>query len=129
MTKKGTETRVNSMANVSDTKDKRDGLTVVDPIEPTAASREKTAEKKSGRRPRRAQAEEHSGAKCRFFLQATSPTNGKDRLALGDELETEEQALVESLKRDIPFLRVEAWTAYADRQGTDMVIRKRAEVE
>ena len=119
---------MNTMTNIVETKDRKDGLTVVDPPETAAVSREKTAAKKGGRRARRLNGEEQSGTKCRFFLQAKSP-DSKERLALGEEMESEEQALVESLKRDVPFLRIEAWTAYADRQGPDMVIRKRAEVE
>ena len=115
-------------ANVVEPKDRTDSPTGLGPLDTAAVSREQTAERKSGRRARRSKGEEPSGVKCRYFLQATSSAN-KEQLALGEEMESEEQALVESLKRSVPFLRVEAWTAFADRQGSDMVIRKRAEVE
>ena len=114
--------------NVVEPKDRTDGPTGLGPLDTAAVSREQTAERKNGRRARRSKGEEPSGIKCRYFLQATSSAN-KEQLALGEEMESEEQALVESLKRSVPFLRVEAWTAFADRQGSDMVIRKRAEVE
>jgi hypothetical protein len=116
------------MTNVVEPRDRKAGLAVVDPLETPAASREKTPARRNGRRARRLKGEEQNGTKCRFFLQATSP-DSKAQLVLGEEMESEEQALVESLKRDVPFLRVEAWTAYANRQGPDMVIRKRAEGE
>ena len=116
------------MTNAVETRDRKDGVTVVDPLE-RAVSREKTPEKKRGRRGRRSKAEEQSGTKCRFFLQAKPSNDGEETLALGEEMESEQQALVESLRREVPFLRVESWTAYAERQGADMVIRKRAQVE
>lgn len=111
--------------NVVEPKDRSEGL---DHLDAASVSHVQMAERKNGRRARRSKGEEPSGIKCRYFLQAPSSAN-KEQLVLGEEMESEEQALVESLKRSVPFLRVEAWTAFADRQGSDMVIRKRAEVE
>jgi hypothetical protein len=72
----------------------------------------------ANRRKRRNQDE----TRLRFFL-AKQGSNLK-ALELGEEVPTEGEALIRSLKSDQPFFAVSAWKAVAEQNGKGPVIVK-----
>lgn len=61
-------------------------------------------------------------AKLRFFMPKEGSTS--KALQLGDEVPSEGEALIRSLKSDQPFLVVTAWKAVAEQNGKGPVIVK-----
>ena len=82
-----------------------------------------TEKRKRGRRP--ASERGNSALRVRYFLLAKSDSPGNEKLALGEEFEDEDKALVHSLVQGVPFLRVETWIATPQKRGNAMVIEKR----
>jgi len=78
---------------------------------------------KRGRKP--ASEKANSVTKARYFLLAKSSGQDAGMLALGEEFESEDKALVRSLVDGIPFLRVETYIASTQKKGTSIVIEKR----
>jgi hypothetical protein len=70
---------------------------------------EEVPKRKRGRRP--VEEKEPSGAQVLFYL--AERTQGGHDLVLGEKFETEGHAMIESLKRDVPFYRVEVWKSRA----------------
>jgi hypothetical protein len=84
-----------------------------------------TGERK-GKRGRKPASEKVNGvAKARYFLLAKSAGQESGKLALGEEFESEDKALVRSLVDGVPFLRIETYIATPQKKGASMVIEKR----
>ena len=84
------------------------------------------AGEKRGKRGRKPAAERGSGTmRVRYFLLGKDPARENGKLALGEEFENEDKALVHSLVEGVPFLRVETWMATPQKKGNVMVIEKR----
>ncbi len=64
-------------------------------------------------------------ARARYFLLAKSSGQDAGTLALGEEFESEDKALIRSLVDGVPFLRVETFTATTQKKGASVVIEKR----
>ena len=91
-----------------------DAVTVLEmPSEPAAKPRR-------GRRP--AEQKEQSEVQVLFYLGERSQ-EGRD-FVLGDRFETEGLAMVEALKRDLPFYRVEVWKSRAVVKDGSVEIKK-----
>jgi hypothetical protein len=73
-----------------------------------------------GRRP--AEDKQQSEAQVHFYLGERSQ-EGRD-LKLGERFETEGLAMVEALKRDVPFYRVEVWKSRAVVKEGSVEIKK-----
>ena len=84
-----------------------------------------TGEKRSKRGRKPASEKANGLAKARYFLLAKSVGQESGKLALGEEFESEDKALVRSLVDGIPFLRVETYIASTQKKGTSIVIEKR----
>jgi len=81
---------------------------------------------RKGKRGRKPASEKANGlAKARYFLLANSVGQESGKLALGEEFESEDKALVRSLVDGIPFLRVETYIASTQKKGASIVIEKR----
>jgi hypothetical protein len=74
------------------------------------------------RRGRRPAEDKQSGAQVHFYLGERSQ-EGRD-LKLGERFETEGLAMVEALKRDVPFYRVEVWKSRAVVKEGSVEIKK-----
>jgi hypothetical protein len=75
------------------------------------------------RRGRRTAEEKQQGeVQVHFYLAERAP-EGRD-LVLGERFETEGLAMVEALKRDVPFYRVEVWKSRAVVKDGSVEIRK-----
>jgi hypothetical protein len=83
------------------------------PSEPVAKTRR-------GRRP--AEHKQQSEVQVLFYLGEQSQ-EGRD-LVLGARFETEGLAMVEALKRDVPFYRVEVWKSRAVVKDGSVEIKK-----
>jgi hypothetical protein len=90
-------------------------------IEPASGSGER-----KGKRGRKPASEKANGVpKARYFLLAKSAGHDAGTLALGEEFESEDKALVRSLVDGVPFLRIETYIASTQKKGTSIVIEKR----
>ncbi len=92
------------------------------------AGKSTTAAEKTSRRngeTRRAAGRRNgpSASGARYFLVA-----GGERLALGEELASEHEALVEALKQNVPFVIVSEWRTKVESGRGGPVIRKEAAV-
>ena len=76
--------------------------------------------RRRGRRP--VGETEQSDAQVLFYLAEKTP--GGQELVLGERFETEGHAMVEALKRDVPFYRVEAWKSRAVVKDGSVEIKK-----
>ena len=84
------------------------------------------AGEKRNKRGRKPASEKVNGvAKPRYFLLAKSSGQDAGTLALGEEFESEDKALIRSLVDGVPFLRVETFTATTQKKGASVVIEKR----
>ena len=92
---------------------------------PMTGSANRTGEKRSKRGRKPASEKANGLAKARYFLLAKSSGQDAVALALGEEFESEDKALVRSLVDGIPFLRVETYIASTQKKGTSIVIEKR----
>lgn len=82
---------------------------------------------KTGRGRRGAAAKADSGAtRVRFFL-LTKECIENGKIALADEVKSEDDALVASLVQGVPFVRIETWIASAQKHAGSMVIEKRSQ--
>jgi hypothetical protein len=77
---------------------------------------------KTRRGRRRAEDKQQSEAQVLFYLGERSQ-EGRD-LKLGERFETEGLAMVEALKRDVPFYRVEVWKSRAVVKEGSVEIKK-----
>ena len=93
-------------------------------IEPAVGMGEKR--NKRGRKP--ASEKTNGLAKARYFLLAKSTGQDSGKLALGEEFESEDKALVRSLVDGVPFLRIETYIATPQKKGSSIVIEKRPNV-
>ena len=93
-------------------------------VEPAGTMGEKRS--KRGRKPATEKA--NGCAKPRYFLLAKSAGQDSDKLALGEEFESEDKALVRSLVDGVPFLRIETYIATPQKKGASIVIEKRPRV-
>ena len=90
-------------------------------IEPASGNGER-----KGKRGRKPASEKANGvAKARYFLLAKTAGQDAGTLALGEEFESEDKALVRSLVDGVPFLRVETYIASTQKKGSSIVIEKR----
>lgn len=64
------------------------------------------------RRGRPAEAKEKNGAMVLFYLGEASEQSS-DRITLKEECASEGDAMVESLKKGVPYFRIEVWKARA----------------
>ena len=93
-------------------------------IEPASGNGER-----KGKRGRKPASEKANGvAKARYFLLAKTAGQDAGTLALGEEFESEDKALVRSLVDGVPFLRVETYIASTQKKGASIVIEKRPQV-
>jgi hypothetical protein len=76
--------------------------------------------RKRGRRA--AEEKAANGAQVLFYL--AERTQGGHDLVLGEKFETEGHAIIESLKRDVPFYRVEIWKSRAMVKDGAVEIKK-----
>jgi len=84
---------------------------------------------KRNKRGRKPASERANGlAKARYFLLAKSAGQDSGKLALGEEFESEDKALVRSLVDGVPFLRIETYIATPQKKGSSIVIEKRPNV-
>jgi hypothetical protein len=81
---------------------------------------EPAAKPRRGRRP--AEQKQQSEVQVLFYLGERSQ-EGRD-LVLGERFETEGLAMVEALKRDVPFYRVEVWKSRAVVKDGTVEIKK-----
>ena len=84
-----------------------------------------TGEKRSNRGRKPASEKANGVVKARYFLLAKSAGQDAGTLALGEEFESEDKALVRSLVDGIPFLRVETYIASTQKKGMSIVIERR----
>jgi hypothetical protein len=92
---------------------------------PNAESALGTGERKN-KRVRKPASEKANGVpKPRYFLLAKSAGQDAGTLALGEEFESEDKALVRSLVDGVPFLRIETYVATPQKKGASIVIEKR----
>jgi hypothetical protein len=81
---------------------------------------------KRSKRGRKPASEKANGlAKARYFLLAKNAGQDSGKLALGEEFESEDKALVRSLVDGVPFLRIETYIATPQKKGPSIVIEKR----
>jgi hypothetical protein len=78
---------------------------------PVPATELATAPEKR-RRGRPAETKEKSGAMILFYLGDASEQSS-DRITLKEECASEGDAMVESLKKGVPYFRIEVWKARA----------------
>jgi hypothetical protein len=81
---------------------------------------ESAAKPRRGRRP--AEQKQQSDVQVLFYLSEQSQ-EGRE-LVLGERFETEGLAMVEALKRDVPFYRVEVWKSRAVVKDGSVEIKK-----
>ena len=93
-------------------------------VEPASGMSEKRS--KRGRKP--ASEKANGLAKPRYFLLAKSAGQDPGKMALGEEFESEDKALVRSLVDGVPFLRIETYIATPQKKGASIVIEKRPQV-
>ena len=84
-----------------------------------------TGEKRNKRGRKPASEKANGVTKARYFLLAVSSGQDSGMLALGEEFESEDKALVRSLVDGVPFLRVETYVASTQKKGASIVIEKR----
>ena len=84
-----------------------------------------TGEKRNKRGRKPAGEKANGVVKARYFLLAKSAGQDAGTLALGEEFESEDKALIRSLVDGVPFLRVETFTATTQKKGASIVIEKR----
>ena len=83
-------------------------------------SSEPAAKARRGRRP--AEQKQQTEVQVLFYLGERSE-EGRE-LVLGERFETEGLAMVEALKRDVPFYRVEVWKSRAVVKDGTVEIKK-----
>ena len=93
-------------------------------VEPASGMGEKRS--KRGRKP--ASEKANGVAKPRYFLLAKGSGQESGKLALGEEFESEDKVLVQSLVDGVPFLRIETYIATPQKKGSSIVIEKRPHV-
>jgi len=80
-----------------------------------------TTEKRKGRKP--AESKEKSNSMVLFYLgEASEQNNG--RIALKEKFGCEGDAMVESLKKGVPYYRIEVWQARAVVKDGAVEVRK-----
>ena len=83
-------------------------------------------EKRRGRKP--GGGKDKSGSRVLFYLGEGGDRDG-DRLVLKEEYSSEGDAMVESLKRNAPYYRIEVWQARAIvREGTVEIKKEQVSV-
>ena len=92
---------------------------------PTIEAAVGMVEKRSKRRRKPASEKANGLAKARYFLLAKIAGQDSGKLALGEEFESEDKALVRSLVDGVPFLRIETYIATPQKKGPSIVIEKR----